>query len=306
MPKIFAPSAIEGILPPLATPLKSDESVDEQALREMARFMLAQGVNGLVVGGSSGEGFNLETDELRRITAVTAEELGDRGPLIAGVIANSTRAAIAKARAVADLGVSALQVTPVHYIYKTDDASMIRHFRDIHEEVGIPIIVYNVVPWNYLSPALILRMMREVPGIMGVKQSAGDLKLFADLMLDVPADKRIFAAVDSLLYPCVALGAHGLISMLTSAAPRQCIELWNAMKRADHEHAQVLHRKLLRLWNAIFADNRIATFKYALSLQGLTVGTCRRPTAPATPAQQAAIRAAMEELVPKKELAPAV
>ena len=303
MPRIFAPSTIEGILPPLATPLAADESVDEKALREMARFMLAQGVDGLVVGGSSGEGFNLETDELRRITAVTAEELGDRGPLIAGVIANSTRAAIARAKAVADLGVSALQVTPVHYIYRTDDASMIQHFRDIHEAVGIPIIVYNVVPWNYLSPALILRMMREVPGIMGVKQSAGDLKLFADLMLDVPAGKRIFAAVDSLLYPCVALGAHGLISMLTSAAPRQCIELWNAVKRGDHDHAQSLHRKLLRLWNAIYADNRIATFKYALSLQGLTVGACRRPTLPATPAQQAAIRAAMEGLVPKRELA---
>jgi 4-hydroxy-tetrahydrodipicolinate synthase len=303
MPKIFAPAAIEGILPPLATPLAADESVDEKALREMARFMLNQGVNGLVVGGSSGEGFNLETDELRRITAVTAEELGDRGPLIAGIIANSTRAAIAKAKAVADLGVSALQVTPVHYIYKTDDASMIQHFRDIHEAVGIPIIVYNVVPWNYLSPALILRMMREVPGVMGVKQSAGDLKLFADLMLDVPQGKRIFAAVDSLLYPCVALGAHGLISMLTSAAPRQCIELWNAVKRGDHAEAQALHRKLLRLWNAIYADNRIATFKYALSLQGLTVGTSRRPTTPATPSQQAAIRAAMEELVPKKELA---
>lgn len=303
MPRIYAPTELQGILPPLATPLTRDEDIDENAFRRMARFMLDQGVDGLVVGGSSGEGFNLETDELRRITALATEEMGDRGPLISGVIANSTRSAVKKARAVMDLGVSALQVTPVHYIYKTDDDSMIRHFREIHEACGIPIIVYNVVPWNYLSPALILRMMKEVPGVIGVKQSSGDLKSFADLMLNHAPGNRIFAAVDSLLYPCVALGAHGLISMLTSAAPRQCIELWQAVKAGNHERALELHRKLLRLWNAIYADNRLSTFKYALSLQGLDVGVVRRPTLPATPAQQAAIRAAMEDLVPRGELA---
>lgn len=297
MPKIVAPQDIVGILPPLATPLSADESVDERALEAMAGFMLAQGVDGLVVGGSSGEGFNLEADELRRITATVAGVMGDRGPLIAGVIANSTRAAVAKAKAVADLGVSALQVTPVHYIYKTDDESMIRHFREIHEACGLPIIVYNVVPWNYLSPGLILRMMREVPGVYGVKQSAGDLKQLADLLLGAAPENRIYGAVDSLLYPCIALGAHGLISMLTSAAPRQCIALWRAVKEGDHESAKALHAKLLTLWNAIFADNRIATFKYALELQGLEVGACRRPTLPATDKQKAAIRAAMADLM---------
>lgn len=297
MPRLVAPQDILGILPPVATPLAPDESIDERALRAMTRFMVEQGVDGLVVGGSSGEGFNLETDELRRLVVTVADEMGDRLPLVAGVIANSTRTAIAKAKAVADLGVSALQVTPVHYIYKTDDEAMIRHFRDIHDACGIPIIVYNVVPWNYLSPALILRMMREVPGVYGVKQSAGDLKQLADLMLGATPGNRIYGAVDSLLYPCISLGAHGLISMLTSAAPRQCIALWKAVKAGDHERALQLHRKLLALWNAIFADNRIATFKYALSLQGLDVGVCRRPTTPATEKQKAGIKVAMEALL---------
>ncbi len=226
MPRIFRPSEISGILPPLLTPLADDENVDEASLRGLARFMLDQGVHGLVVGGSSGEGFNLSIDELRQITAVVGEELGDRGPLIAGVIANSTREAIERARAVADLGVSALQLTPVHYIYKTEDEAMIRHFRAVYDAVGIPIIVYNVVPWNYLSPGLLLRMMREEPGVIGVKQSAGDLKLLADLLNDAAPSDRIYAAIDALLYPSIALGAHGVISMLAAAAPRQCLELW--------------------------------------------------------------------------------
>lgn len=297
MPTIVPAADLRGILPPLATPLASDESIDEKALRAMARFMLDQGVDGLVVGGSSGEGFNLEADELRRLTATVAEEMRDSRPLISGVIANSTRAAIAKAKAVADLGVSALQVTPVHYIYKTDDESMIRHFRAIHDACGLPIIVYNVVPWNYLSPKLLLRMMSEVPGVFGVKQSAGDLKQLADLMLGAGPNHRIYGAVDSLLYPCIALGAHGLISMLTSAAPRQCIALWKAVKAGDHESAGHLHRKLLALWNAIYADNRIATFKYALQIQGLQVGVCRRPTLPPTEDQKSRIEAAMAALL---------
>ncbi|HEY8610814.1 MAG TPA: dihydrodipicolinate synthase family protein [Roseomonas sp.] len=296
MPKLFHPAEITGILPPLVTPLAEDESIDEKALRAAARFMLGQGVHGLVVGGSSGEGFNLATDELRRLTATVAEEMDDTRPLIAGVIANSTRDAIEKARAVADLGVSALQLTPVHYIYKTDEEAMIRHFRDVYDAAGVPIIVYNVIPWNYLSPKLLLRMMREEPGVIGVKQSAGDLKMLADLLLEAGPNDRIYAAIDALLYPSMALGTHGVISMLASAAPRQCIEMWNAVKAGDHARAQVLHRRMLRLWNAIFADNRIATAKYALSLQGMEVGTCRRPTTPATPAQQAAIRAAVEAL----------
>lgn len=303
MPKIFPPNEITGILPPLITPLAEDESIDEAALRQAARFMLRQGVHGLVVGGSSGEGFNLRTDELRRLTATVAEEMDDTRPLIAGVIANSTRDAIENAKAVADLGVSALQLTPVHYIYKTDEEEMIRHFREVYDAAGIPIIVYNVVPWNYINPKLLQRMMREEPGIIGVKQSAGDLKMLADLLNDEEPGQRIYAAIDALLYPSMALGAHGIISMLASAAPKACLEMWHAVQRGDHRRALALHRKMLRLWNAIFADNRIATAKYALSLQGVPVGVCRRPTPPATPVQQAAIRAAIEALVEEPTLA---
>jgi 4-hydroxy-tetrahydrodipicolinate synthase len=300
MSKIVSPADLVGILPPMVTPLTADEDIDVPALRAATRFMLDQGVHGLVVGGSSGEGFNLEIDELRRLTAETADEIGGRVPLVAGVIANSTRGAIARARAVADLGVSALQATPVHYIYKSDEEAMIRHFRDLYEAAGIPIIVYNVIPWNYLSPKLLLRMMREVPGVIGVKQSAGDLKMLADLLIGARPQDRIYAAIDALLYPSMALGSHGVISMLTSLAPRQCMALWDAVKAGDNEQALVLHRKLLRLWNAVFADNRIATAKYALSLQGVPVGVCRRPTVPATSAQQAAIRDAMADLTGKR------
>lgn len=300
--KTFKPEEIYGIIPPLVTPFRPDEEIDEEAFRQQIRYMISQRVHGLVAGGSAGEGYTLSTDELRRLVAIVAEEAGAKLPLIAGIIVNSTRQAIEKAKSVADLGVSALQVTPVHYIYKSDDESMIRHFHAIYDAVGIPIIVYNVIPWNYLSPALLLRMMRDVPGIAGVKQSAGDLKLLSDLLLNRQPKDRIYAAIDALLYPSFALGSHGVISQILSAVPGPCVELWDAVQRGDHRHGLELHNKLLRLWNTIYADNRVAVTKYTLALQGVPTGVPRSPMPPASDAQKAAVRPMLAALLGEEKI----
>ena len=295
--QVFKAEQITGILPPLVTPFDKNEDVDEAALRIEAQYMISQGVHGLVAGGSAGEGFTLSTDELHRIVAVTSEEAGGRMPVVAGIIVNSTRQAIEKARAVQDLGVSALQITPVHYIYKSDDDAMIRHFRAVYDAVGIPIIIYNVVPWNYLSPAVMLRMMREEPGIIGVKQSAGDMKMLADLLLNARPQDRIYAALDALLYPTFALGCHGAISQILAAIPGPCVQLWDLVQRGEHRQALQLHQRMLKLWNAIAGDNRLAVTKHVLSLQGVPAGLPRAPLTPASPAQQQAARAALAELI---------
>jgi 4-hydroxy-tetrahydrodipicolinate synthase len=130
------------------------------------------------------------------------EEARGRVPVIAGIITNSTRAAIERGRAVADLGVAALQITPVHYLYRPDDEAMMRHFAAVAEGSGLPVIIYNVVPWSYLSPALLARILREVDGVIGVKQSASDLKALADLLLlieqgEMGREVRILSAVDA-------------------------------------------------------------------------------------------------------------
>lgn len=302
MTKIFTPAEIQGIVPPLVTPFTEDGLLDEKSLRGTIQFMLNQGVHGLVAGGSSGEGYTLTPDELTRITEIAAEEINGKVPLVAGIIANSTRDAIAKVHAVERLGISALQVTPSHYIYKTDEQSMLRHFGEIASETEIPILIYNVIPWNYMEPALLLRAMREIPGVAGVKQSAGDLKALADLMIGAQSGDRIFAAVDSLLYPCITLGAHGIISILTTAVPGALIQLWDAVKRGDHAFAKDMHERLLRLWNAIYADNRVATTKYTLALQGAPTGHTLRPVREVSAQQRSAIREALSHIVPQEQL----
>ncbi|MDH3603610.1 MAG: dihydrodipicolinate synthase family protein, partial [Candidatus Tectomicrobia bacterium] len=161
---------------------------------------------------------------------------------------------------------------------------------------GMPVIIYNVVPWTYLSPELLCRVMEDVPDVIGVKQSAGDMKLLADLLLQAAPDRRIFTAVDALLYSSFTLGAHGAIAAILTAAPSTCVDLWNAVQEGDHAKALDLHQRLLPLWNAIFDDNLPANTKYAQSLQGCPAGAPRAPMPPASPEQQREIRAALEGL----------
>jgi 4-hydroxy-tetrahydrodipicolinate synthase len=165
---------------------------------------------------------------------------------------------------------------------------MVAHFRSMADETGMPIIIYNVVPWSYLSPTLLTRIMNEVPLVIGVKQSAGDLKLFADLMMMAP-DRLIFSAVDALMYPSYVLGAHGSIAAILTAAPHASVELWDAVKTGNHDRALDLHKKLLALWNALNADNLPACTRHAQTLQGLAKTYPRAPMPDASIAQQAAI-----------------
>jgi 4-hydroxy-tetrahydrodipicolinate synthase len=285
---------IHGIVPPMTTPFRPDDTLDEDALRAEAGYLIETGrVHGLAVGGSTGEGHAMTTAEVRRATAVVVEAARGRVPVIAGIITDSTASAIERGKAVRDLGVAALQVTPVHYLFRPDDDAMVRHFEALARGTALPIVIYNVVPWTYLSPALLARILETVDGVIGVKQSAGDLKLLADLLLLVGSRARIMTAVDALLYPSFTLGAHGAIAAILTAAPRLCVQLWDAVQAGDHKQALALHEKLLPLWNAILDDNLPANVKCCMEVQGRPAGQPRPPMPATSPARAAAIRGAL-------------
>lgn len=291
---------IFGIIPPLVTPFRVDGSIDEAAHRAEVRWMIdVARVHGVAVCGSTGEGHTLSTEETRRIVGWTVEEAGGRIPVIAGIIADSTAATIERGKAVADLGVAALQVTPVHYVFRPDDDAMVRHFGAVADGTGVPVILYNVIPWSYLLPPLLVRILREAPGVIGVKQSASDMKALADLLLlseeaGIRERVRILSAVDALLYPSFALGADGAVAAILSAAPEACVTLWEAAGRGDV--SLDLHKKLLRLWNAIDAPNLPANVRTAMRAQGRDGGVPRPPMPVSSAAQVERIGAAMEGL----------
>jgi len=289
-------SELRGVIAPFTTPFTEDDLIDLTLVKGQVDWLISNGVHGLAAGGSTGEGHVLTRDEYQRLIETTAEAVDKRVPLIAGIIASSTAEVSARGLSVRHLGIAALQITPPHYLFKPDDDAMVAHFRDIHSECDMPILIYNVVPWCYLSPDLLLRIMREVPGVIGVKQSAGDMKLFADLMRRANPKNLIFSAVDALLYPTYQLGACGSIAAILTAAPGPSVKLWNAVIDQDWDSARSLHEKLMPLWDAIGVDNMPALVKYAQQLQGLESGYARKPTSPATDEQKQYVRSALQGL----------
>jgi dihydrodipicolinate synthase/N-acetylneuraminate lyase len=201
-----------GVIAPMTTPSAADGELQATSIRSQVEFLVRERADSLAVGGSTGEGQTLSPDELRACVSETRAAMPPEMPLIASAIVDSTRQAIRLIKAVEGLDVDAIQLTPVHYLFRPDDEMMIEHFRVIHEETGMPLIIYNVVHWCYLSPELAVRLMNEVPGVMGIKRSAGDLKLFADLMINAPKDRRIYSSVDALMYPSFCLGTPGVIA----------------------------------------------------------------------------------------------
>ena len=298
---------LSGIIPPVVTPFDENDEVDENGLRAVVKFMLEAGVHGLAVCGSTGEGYTLSPDETRSITEITIEEVNSHIsrlhaytparttlPIVVGIIANSTRQALQHACAVRDLPVAALMVTPPHYLFTPSETEMFAYFRSIAEETGLPVLVYNVVPWAYLSADALVRLMAETPNVIGVKQSAGDLHALAWLMANLPEGKVVLTAVDDLLYPSFLLGAHGAIAGICTAVPKLSVQLWDAVKSGDHEKAAECHRKLLRLWQFLHAPNFPARVKAALMLQGVPAGRPRRPLQPLSEDEFAQLRAVLQ------------
>ncbi len=288
---------LKGIIPPMTTPFDGNGDIDEAAFCQDVDHLLQAGVHGLAVGGSTGEGHTLSREELAQLVEKAVSQASGKVPIIAGIIADSTREVIARGKAVADLGAAALQITPVHYLFTPDEQAMYDYYARISDSIGLPIIIYNVIPWSYCSPALLVRMIREIDHVIGVKQSAGDMHALAELLLLLQGDGAVLAAVDDLLYPCFALGAHGAIAAILTAAPGACVDLWNAVQDGHYDEALRIHWQLFELWLALSGSNLPARVKSAMRLQGRVSGLPRSPMPMPEASEEAKIKSALGKLV---------
>jgi len=270
-------NTLTGILPPLSMPFDEAGNLVRGALKSQIDFMVESGVRGVVAGGSTGEGHTLASAEFVAAMTEAYEATAGRVPFLAGLIVQSTREAIDRVKALGDMKIAALQVTPVHYLFKPGLEATIEHFRAIWDATGIPILIYNVIPWNYLSVDAMLAIMDAVPGVVGMKQSSGDLKSVSDLILRAHPENVVLSGIDALLYPAFSIGAHGAISALTCAVPGVTVKLFDAVQRGDHATAKDLHFRLNALWNAMPHDNLPACVKYVQHRQGMAMFHPRAP-----------------------------
>lgn len=283
-----------GLVAPALTPFTASGAIDYGVYRDQISYLLEQGIHGVSPGGSTGEGATLEDDELGRLVAEAREIAGER-PVVAGVIRSSTKAAVRAALVARDAGADALMVTPTFYnVLVPDDAGNEAFYRAISDEVQLPIIIYNVVPQNEISPRLFTRL-RGIEHVVGVKQSVGGVMAMYDMRLTAP-DAMVYAATDELLFTCFELGADGAISAVLSLFPAECRRLWDAAQEQRHEDGRALQDAMFPIWKVVRGPQFPARVKAALSILGRDLGESRSPASPVPNAVRDALQNALAPL----------
>ena len=282
----------------MVTPFDADGALDLPAAQELARWLAAHGSDGLVLSGSTGESSVLTDDEKIDLWRAVAEVATI--PVIAGTGSNDTAHSVAMTRAATECGVDGvLAVTP--YYNRPSQAGIYEHFRVVAEAAGtLPVLLYDIPvrSGRRIETATMLRLAREVPAVVGLKDAAGDPPTTAHLAAQAPAGFEIYSGDDAQTLPLLAVGAVGLISVASHWVGPQLRAVIDAFMAGDLATAIAGNAELLDSFD-FEGTNEFPNplpAKAALRALGLAVGQCRLPMGPATPeldAQAAKILAAV-------------
>jgi 4-hydroxy-tetrahydrodipicolinate synthase len=279
----------------LVTPFTPGGEVDLEALRRLAEWQLARGVDFLVPCGSTGEAQTLGAAERRRVIEATVEAVDGKALVVGGVAGNDTARVVEEARAVSGYGVAAVMVVTPYY-NKPTPTGLERHFTQVADASARPVLMYTVPGRTavHLPPESALRLARH-PNILGVKDATGDLHWAMTVIRGRPEGFQVLSGEDGLVLPHLACGGDGLISVASNVAPGQISELVRAGLAGDFTRARELQLRLLPLIDALFRETNPIPAKAALQLLGRIRNELRLPLVPASPGTVEALRAAMAE-----------
>lgn len=264
----------------MATPFFPDGQVDREALRRLVDFQLANGVNALVPLGTTGEMSTMTMDEWRLVLSIVINEVKGRVPVIAGTGGNDTKKVIAYAQAAKEAGADAqLCVTP--YYNKTTQQGLIAHYTAIHNECGLPIILYNVPGRTGLNmSADTCRTLARLPRVIGIKEASGDVAHSADILQKTEGELPLYSGNDDLIVPLMSLGAHGVISVLSNIAPKQTSAMTDDCLNGRFAKAGADQLRYLPLIHALFSSVNPIPVKAALAHLGICQNVLRLPLVP--------------------------
>ena len=282
-----------GAMTAIATPFASDGAVDYEALRRLVAWQVDSGIHGLVPCGTTGEGATLDDDEHARVIATVAETVGGRVPVIAGCGSNDTRRTVAAAKRAREAGATGLLVVSPYY-NKPNRSGMLAHYHAVADATELPIMLYNVPgrTGQNLGSELILELAR-IERIVAVKEASGNLEQIAAIVESRPSGFGVFSGDDALALPTVALGADGLVSVVSNEAPGEIAALLDAALAGRLDQARAIHYKLLPLMRANFLESNPVTVKTALEILGRCSGRVRSPLGPAAASTVDAVRRAL-------------
>ncbi|OZA30195.1 MAG: 4-hydroxy-tetrahydrodipicolinate synthase [Hydrogenophilales bacterium 17-61-9] len=287
----FKPAS--GSLVAIVTPMSEGGALDLDALRRLIDWHIAEGTDGIVIVGTTGESPTVTFDEHCLLIRIAVEQAAGRVPVIAGTGANSTVEAIELTECAKAAGAQAgLSVVP--YYNKPTQEGLYQHYRKIAEAVDLPLILYNVPGRTVadLSNDTTLRLA-GVPGIVGVKDATGSMERAADLIRRAPGDFALYSGDDASAMPFMLLGGHGVISVTANVAPKLMHEMCVAARDGNLPRARELNHVLLPLHSKLFVEANPIPVKWACAEMGLIPSGMRLPLTPLSGEQHETVRGAL-------------
>jgi len=284
----------QGAMVAIVTPFKDGE-VDEASLRQLIEFQIANGTDGIVPCGTTGESATLTFKEHERVIEITVEQVNKRVPVIAGTGSNNTEEAISLTRHARKAGADgALMIAP--YYNKPTQEGLFRHFETVAQKVDIPIILYNIPGRTAVNmePATIARLAR-VDNIVGVKEASGSMKQITDIVALCDERFVMLSGEDYLTYPLICVGGKGVISVVSNVAPRDMADLCRLTLDGSLTEARNLYYRLLPICHALFCETNPAPVKAALAMmKKIASDEVRLPLVPLAETNRERLRADLQ------------
>ena len=283
-----------GSLVAIVTPF-SKGKFDEKAMADLIEFHIANGTDGIVPCGTTGESATLTPDEHERVVAVTVEVVNKRITVIAGTGSNSTDEAIIFTKHAKAVGADgALLITP--YYNKPTQEGLFRHFEAVAKAVYLPQILYNIPGRTSINmlPTTTARLS-QVPNIIGIKEGSGSLQQVSEIIHCSKQDFLILSGDDPLTLPMMALGGKGVITVTANVAPTDMAHMVSAALNGDYERARTLHFKLTPLFSALFLETNPIPVKAALAMMGKMSEEVRLPLTPLADEYRPKLREALKQ-----------
>jgi len=286
---------IQGSLVAIVTPMHADGSLDLPGLRKLLDWHVAEGTDGIVIVGTTGESPTVSVEEHCELVKVTVEHVAGRIPVIAGTGGNSTSEAIELTAYAKSVGADAsLQVVP--YYNRPTQEGMYQHFKTIAEAVDLPVILYNVPGRTVadMSNDTALRLA-TVPGVIGIKDATGNIGRAIDLMRVAPKNFAVYSGDDATAMALMFCGGKGNISVTANVAPRGMHQLCDAAIHLRVAEAVAINNKLAPLHSKLFIEPNPVPVKWALTEMGMMSAGMRLPIVPLAAEYHETVREALRE-----------
>jgi len=286
---------ITGSLVAIVTPMHEDGRLDMARFRELIDWHVAEGTDGIVVVGTTGESPTVDFDEHKELIRVAVDHAKGRIPIVAGTGGNSTAEAVELTESAKRAGATAcLSVVP--YYNKPTQEGLYRHFRKVAETVDLPMILYNV-PGRTVADLANDTAMRlaQVPGIIGIKDATANIERGTDLVKRAPRGFAVYSGEDATALALILLGGQGVISVTANVAPRLMHEMCAAALVGDVKKARDINLRLLGLHQKLFVEANPIPAKWALAQMGRVEAGLRLPLTPLAEKFHEAVRGALAE-----------